>query len=560
MDDWEEEEGDKEDIDENEVGEQVGRAHMKTMLDQDQREVRLFQELFLEDGDLHSDGGGRQRQFRWKQADGHVVDAEGIRPESEKVRALTTMPVTNLKSLRGFLGLASYYRRFIPDFASLAHPLHLLLKKNAGWRWTERQECAKNRIVECLTSAPVLAHFDDVREVTIQTDASQIGLGAVLSQDAGEGHRPSFISRKLSDAETRYHANELECLAAVWALKKFRTYIYGRHFIVKTDSSSVKWMMGKKELKGKFFRWVLDLQEFDFTIEHVKGVDNQVADALSRNPAETIVETNDSQTEETCCIAVNMPETGLASNEVALLQQQDGQLRPIFVSLSSPIQNNMSQRFVIRVGKLQPIEPPSSPFQLIGVDHLGPFKETPSGHRHVIVCIDYLTKWVEMASVPDTSTKFVTIFLESNILYRHGTPQRIISDQGSCFTSELFEEWIRKWGIQHIQATAEHPETNGLVERVNRTLTLALCAFINAQHNDWDKHLAAAAYAINTARQSTTEITPFELVNGRQPVLPVERLFPWPAEEQEIHVDFLSREKSQHTRYERNRDKDYDRR
>ncbi len=258
---------------------------------------------------------------------GHVVDAEGIRPESEKVRALTTMPVTNLKSLRGFLGLASYYRRFIPDFAALARPLHLLLKKNAGWRWTERQEGAKNRIVERLTSAPVLAHFDDVREVTIQTDASQIGLGAVLSQDAGEGHRPvSFISRKLSDAETRYHANELECLAVVWALKKFRTYVYGRHFIVKTDSSSVKWMMGKKELKGKFSRWVLDLQEFDFTIEHVKGVDNQVADALSRNPAETIVETNDSQTEETCCIAVNMPETGLASNEVALLQQQDGQL------------------------------------------------------------------------------------------------------------------------------------------------------------------------------------------------------------------------------------------
>ncbi|KZR96397.1 Uncharacterized protein APZ42_009282, partial [Daphnia magna] len=91
------------------------------------------------------------------------------------------------------------------------------------------------------------------------------GLGAVLSQDAGEGHRPvSFISRKLSDADTRDHANELEYLAVVWALKKFRFYIYGRHFIVKTDSSSVKWMMGKKELKGKFSRWVLDLQKFDF--------------------------------------------------------------------------------------------------------------------------------------------------------------------------------------------------------------------------------------------------------------------------------------------------------
>lgn len=84
MDDWEEEEGDKEDIDENEVREQVGRAHMKTMLDQDQREVRLFQELFLEDGDLHSDGGGRQRQFRWKQADGENTEGDGARPKNQE--------------------------------------------------------------------------------------------------------------------------------------------------------------------------------------------------------------------------------------------------------------------------------------------------------------------------------------------------------------------------------------------------------------------------------------------------------------------------------------------
>ncbi|XP_045023458.1 claspin-like [Daphnia magna] len=86
MDDWEEEEGDKEDIDENEVREQVGRAHMKTMLDQDQREVRLFQELFLEDGDLHSDGGGRQRQFRWKQADGENTEE--------------TVPVQKIKKMK----------------------------------------------------------------------------------------------------------------------------------------------------------------------------------------------------------------------------------------------------------------------------------------------------------------------------------------------------------------------------------------------------------------------------------------------------------------------------
>ncbi|XP_057377379.1 uncharacterized protein LOC130698711 [Daphnia carinata] len=104
----------------------------------------------------------------------------------------------------------------------------------------------------------------------------------------------------------------------------------------------------------------------------------------------------------------------------------------------------------------------------------------------------------------------------------------------------MFAEWVTRCHIKHILAIAEHPETNGLVGRVNRTLTLALCAFVNAEHTDWDLHLAAATYAINTARQATTEITPFELVNGRPSVLAIENLFPWPKNEQEPHATYLS--------------------
>ncbi|KZS20305.1 Uncharacterized protein APZ42_013048, partial [Daphnia magna] len=413
---------------------------------------------------------------------GHVINAEGIHPESEKVRALTEMPVKNLKSLRAFLGLASFYRRFIPDFATIAQPLQSLLKKNAVWNWTDKQEAAKKEIISRMTSAPVLAHFDEALKVTVQTDARQIGLGAVLSQDSGNGQRPvAFISRKLTDTETRYHANELECLAVVWALKKLRSSVYGRHFTIKTDSSAVKWMMSKKEVKGKFLRWIMELQEFTFDIEHVKGVENQVADALSRNPDESRSGTSYSGTKD-ALVAVIVPQKPVATHELALLQQQDGKLRSIFTSLQSVAPSKISQGIVIRgkvlykinsnsgkkfllvvpsilrrqvleachdtpssghqgvektlfkiksrfwwprlgksvqnfvnscifclkhkhsvglpVGKLQPIKPPSSPFQLIGVDHLGPFKETPSGHRHVIVFIDYLTKRVEMAPVP----------------------------------------------------------------------------------------------------------------------------------------------------------------
>ncbi|KZS19691.1 Uncharacterized protein APZ42_013851 [Daphnia magna] len=244
---------------------------------------------------------------------GHVINAEGIHPESEKVQARTEMPDKNLKSLRAFLGLSSFYRRFIPDFTTIAQPIHSLLKKNA----------------------PVLAHFDDALKVTVQTDASQIGLGAVHSQDSGNRQRPvAFICRKLTDTETRYHANELELLAVVWALKKLRSYVYGRHFTIKTDSSAVKWMMRKKEVKGKFLRWIMELQEFPFDIEHVKGVENQVADALSRNPDESRSGTSDSGTKD-ALVAVIVPQKPVATHELSLLQQQDGKLRPIFTSWQS---------------------------------------------------------------------------------------------------------------------------------------------------------------------------------------------------------------------------------
>ncbi len=154
---------------------------------------------------------------------GHVIDKEGIRPDESKTSALRNFKVVDLKSLRSFIGLASYYRRFVPDFARIAQPLHALMKKKAKWCWTARHEEAKTALIEKLCAAPVLAHFDENLETEIHTDASLFGLGAVLSQNAGNGFHPvAFISRRLTASESRYASNELECLALVWALKKIQ--------------------------------------------------------------------------------------------------------------------------------------------------------------------------------------------------------------------------------------------------------------------------------------------------------------------------------------------------
>ena len=120
-----------------------------------------------------------------------------------------------------------------------------------------------------------------------------------------DGLRPiAYASRRLNDAEMKYHANELECLAIVWALKKFRSYVYGRRFSVLTDSSAVRWLWSKKEVNGKFARWILALQEFDFEIHHVRGVDNLVADALSRNPDKSCIGPSCSEIGHVVCFLI----------------------------------------------------------------------------------------------------------------------------------------------------------------------------------------------------------------------------------------------------------------
>ena len=555
---------------------------------------------------------------------GHIIDERGIRPGQEKVRALRDFVIKDIKSLRGFLGLASFFRRFVMNFGALAAPLHALLKKKKAWSWGPAQEAAREALVNCLVSAPVLAHFNEKLPVTVQTDASHTGLGAVLLQDDGGGQRPiAFISRRLTDAETRYHANELECLAVVWALKKFRPYVYGKLFCVQTDSSAVRWLCEKKELTGKFARWILTLQEYNFTISHIKGVDNCVADALSRDP----VQETEREHAVVCFLQSKKP-LGYTAEELAFQQRLDSQFKPFFALFPTGVNGTrkcrvsgdfaMSEGVLYRrnhrewgrkfllcvpaplrrsvlfsshddpsashlgvhktlgrilerywwprlgrsvrdfvlscsfcqmhkhatgrtAGPLLPIPPPSRPFESINIDHLGPFKTTSGGNKHIIVAVDYLTKWVEAAAVPDTSSKHAILFLRQCIICRHGHPQRIISDQGSAFTSREMAAAMESWKVNHVFATPEHPQTSGLVERGNSTLALAIAAYVNTNHNDWDDHLGAAIFAINSAQHSTTERTPFEMVYGRIPNTALENELCWPEEAPEPYETFLQR-------------------
>lgn len=263
---------------------------------------------------------------------GYVVSAEGVSADPKKVQAIWEYAIPgNVKSLKTFLGLASYYRRFIPNFARIAHPLHSLTRKEASYVWDAHCQEAFDCLKQHLTNSPVLAFPNFREEFILETDASLQGLGAVLSQEQPDGNqRPiSYGSRSLQPHEQNYGITELEALGVVWAVKHFRPYIYGHHCRVITDHQALKSLLNTPQPSGKLARWGMAIQELDLTIQYRPGTKNQKADALSRFPLE--VKTDGPLSERCSDVVVGVTRPSETSHDSTLGSQQkdDPTLKPI---------------------------------------------------------------------------------------------------------------------------------------------------------------------------------------------------------------------------------------
>ncbi|CAB4443572.1 unnamed protein product [Rhizophagus irregularis] len=216
---------------------------------------------------------------------GHIVGKDGLRPDEKKVEKIKSIkrPET-VTEVRSFLGLCSYYRRFIKDFAKIAKPLHNLTKKDTEFNWKEEQQVAFDILRTKLIEKPILVYPDFDEEFMLITDGSKIGLGAVLAQMNEDNKEVviAYASRSTVGAEKNYPPTELECLAVFWGIKHFQKYLVGRKFIVITDHAALKGLTDGKEQTGRRARWVMKLQQFDFKIVHRSGKKIKNADALSR--------------------------------------------------------------------------------------------------------------------------------------------------------------------------------------------------------------------------------------------------------------------------------------
>lgn len=215
---------------------------------------------------------------------GYVVDKNGLRVDPEKVQAILKIPTpTTVSEVRRVMGMASWYRRFVPQFSSIIAPLSNLLRKNRPFVWTKDCEDAWGNIKDRLVTSPILTCPDFSQRFFVQTDASNYGLGAVLTQRHEDGEKViSYLSRSLTKAERNYSTTEKELLAVIFAIEKLRPYLEGSHFTVITDHYSLLWLHSLDNPSGRLARWAVRLQQYSFDIIHRKGKEHVVPDALSR--------------------------------------------------------------------------------------------------------------------------------------------------------------------------------------------------------------------------------------------------------------------------------------
>ena len=218
---------------------------------------------------------------------GHIVNQKGILPDPEKIEKVKNFPrPKTVTEIRSFLGLASYYRKFMEGFSEIARPMNELTKKDVPFDWKEEQEEAFNKLKQMLITQPILQYPNFDKTFYLMTDGSAKGLGAVLSQkdENGKDYAIAYASKSLVGAQKNYSATELELLAAVWAVVYFRQYLAYKHFVLETDHSALKFLKKNliNEARGRQARWMLTLQPYDFTIVHRAGKKNANADTLSR--------------------------------------------------------------------------------------------------------------------------------------------------------------------------------------------------------------------------------------------------------------------------------------
>ncbi|KAL5698643.1 hypothetical protein ACHQM5_029654 [Ranunculus cassubicifolius] len=506
---------------------------------------------------------------------GHIISSKGVSADPLKLEGISNWPIPkNVKSLRGFLGLTGYYRRFVKNYGILAKPLTQLLQKGQ-FQWQAAAQTSFEALKMALTQIPTLALPDFSKPFIIETDACQTGIGAVLLQD----QQPlAFLSKALPPTKMGLSTYEKELWAIIYAITKWRYYLFGRHFVIRTDHQSLKYLLDQRITTLLQQKWLTKLLGYDYEIIYKKGNQNIPADALSRAfecNAISVLQPewlnelaqsweHDKFAQDTIAKLIIspscMPDYSWTHNVLRfkgkLFVGSSGTLRrqiweqlhasasgghsgvratlhriqsyffwprlradiTFWNSACEVCQQNKSEH-TLSPGLLQPLSIPTLPWHDISMDFIEglPVSENKNA---IWVVVDRLSKYSHFIPLrhPFSAESLAKIFVE-NIFKLHGMPQSIVSDRGSVFLSKFWAKLFELLDTKLLYSTAYHPQSDGQTERVNQCLETFLRCMTSLHPTRWAKWLPLAEWWYNTNFHTSLKQTPFSVLYGYKSAL-----------------------------------------
>jgi hypothetical protein len=504
---------------------------------------------------------------------GHIISASGVSTDPSKVSAMVQWPVpTNFTELRGFLGLTGYYRKFVKNYGLMAKPLTNLLKmKKIEWNASAQSAFGDLKIAMTQTPVLTLPNFD--KSFTVETDACQDGIGAVLMQ---QGQPVAYLSKGLGIKQQSLSIYEKEFLALIMAIEKWRHYLQRQEFIILIDHKSLAYLNEQNlhsELQRKAMTRLMGLQ---FKIQYKQGKENIAADALSRvghllslqavaavQPAWLQEVFNSYATDPAAQkllqkLALKNPDEAGFSLDKGLIrlhghiwigQNTALQTKLIAAFHSSPlgghsgitptyfklrkhfawkgmradVENYVKQCEVCQhakhslqhpLGLLQPLPIPDGIWKDLSMDFVEGLPKS-DGFNAILVVVDRLTKYGHFIPIthPYSAADIAQIFLD-NVVKLHGLPSSIVTDRDTIFVSNFWKELFKIYKVDLHFTTAYHPQTDGQTERVNQCLEMFLRCSVHSSPRSWKSWLSLAEIWYNSNYHSSLGCSPFKALYG----------------------------------------------
>ncbi|KAI2653726.1 Transposon Tf2-9 polyprotein [Labeo rohita] len=495
---------------------------------------------------------------------GYIISQDGVAMDENKVEAVLKWPQPRtLKELQSFLGFANFYRRFIRNFSSVAAPLTAMTKRQTTrLTWSPDALRAFDELRERFTSVPILRHPDPNEPFIVEVDASNTGVGAILSQRHGDPAKMypcAYFSQKLSPAERNYDVGNRELLAMKLALEEWRHWLEGaKHpFTILTDHKNLEYLRSAKRFSSPWDRCHNPTTTKSILVAHISNRNHTISidfiTDLPNSQGNTVIFTIIDRFSKACRL-IPLPKLPSAFEAAELLCNHVFRL----YGLPEDIVLDRGPQFTSRVW--------SSFFKLLNVNvsltsgyHPQSNGQTERLNQEIIrflrsycynnqsdwsrylifTIIDRFSKACRLIPLPKLPSAFEAAELLCNHVFRlYGLPEDIVLDRGPQFTSRVWSSFFKLLNVNVSLTSGYHPQSNGQTERLNQEIIRFLRSYCYNNQSDWSRYLMWAEYAQNSLVKPVTGITPFQCILGYQPPM-----FPWSGEPSDLPsvTDWLHR-------------------